>query len=47
LKSFAGEYTVKHKILVTTDPYPRLLNDVLVLPWKIFLEKLWGGDLIA
>jgi uncharacterized protein len=47
LKSFAGEYTVKHKILVTTDPYPRLLNDVLVLPWKIFLEKLWGGELIA
>lgn len=47
LKSFADEYTVKHKILVTTDPYPRLIDDVLILPWKIFLERLWGGELIA
>jgi uncharacterized protein len=47
LKSFAEEYTVKHKILVTNDPYPRQLEDVLVLPWNIFLEKLWGGELIS
>jgi uncharacterized protein len=47
LKSFAEEYTVKHKIIVTNDPYPRQLEDVLVLPWNIFLEKLWGGELIS
>jgi len=47
LKSFAEEYTVKHKILVTNDPYPRQLEDVLVLPWNIFLEKLWGSELIS
>ena len=47
LKSFAEEYTVKHKIIVTNDPYPRKMHDVMVLPWNIFLEKLWGGDLIS
>jgi len=47
LKSFAEEYTVKHKILVTNDPYPRKIDDMMVLPWNIFLEKLWGNELIS
>jgi uncharacterized protein len=46
LKSFGEEYTVKHKILVTTDPYPRQVDDIRVLPWKVFLEKLWSGEII-
>ena len=47
LKSFAEEYSVKNLIMVTNDPYPRKVNDILILPWRVFLEKLWRGDIIS
>ena len=47
IKAFSGEYNVKSKIIVSNDPYPRSVGDqILVLPWKIFLEKLWSGEII-
>ena len=46
LKSFAEDYPIKKQILITNDLYPRQMGSVLVLPWKVFLEKLWGGDVI-
>jgi len=46
LKSFAEEYKVKNLVIVSTDPYPRKIDNIMVLPWEIFLEKLWGGDII-
>lgn len=46
LKSFAEEYKVKNLVIVSTDPYPRRIGNIMVLPWEIFLEKLWGGDII-
>ena len=47
LKSFAEEYEVKKLILVSNDPFPRQIDNVLVLPWKIFLQKLWDGEIIS
>jgi predicted AAA+ superfamily ATPase len=46
LKSFSEEYKAKKLIVVSTDPYPRQINDITVLPWNIFLEKLWSGEII-
>ena len=46
LKSFSEEYKVGKLIVVSTDPYPRMINDIIVLPWKIFLERLWAGEII-
>ncbi|MCK9448831.1 MAG: ATP-binding protein [Bacteroidales bacterium] len=46
LQQFADEYTLKNQILVTNDLYPRQMGNILVLPWKIFLEKLWSGEII-
>ncbi|MDR0681057.1 MAG: DUF4143 domain-containing protein [Dysgonamonadaceae bacterium] len=46
LKSFAEEYSVKKLILVTNDPYPRLVENVSVLPWNVFLQRLWAGEII-
>jgi predicted AAA+ superfamily ATPase len=46
LQYFEEEYTVKHSILVSNDPYPRKIGNVSILPWKIFLQKLWSGELI-
>ncbi len=45
--AFKEEYTTKKSIIVSLDPRPRQLNnDVLVLPWEHFLQKLWNGELI-
>ena len=46
LKSFSEEYRVGKSILISNDPYPRQINDILVLPWKVFLQKLWDGEII-
>ena len=46
LQRFAEEYTVKKQILVTNDPFPRQMENILVLPWNIFLQKLWAGEII-
>jgi predicted AAA+ superfamily ATPase len=46
LKSFAEEYKVKKLIVVSTDPYPRQINNITVLPWQIFLQQLWSGEII-
>ncbi|MFN2396837.1 MAG: ATP-binding protein [Bacteroidales bacterium] len=47
LKSFADEYTVKRKILVSLDPLPRKTGDIEILPWSRFLEMLWNGKIIS
>lgn len=46
LISFAEEYTVKKLILVTNDPFPRKMGDILILPYAVFLQMLWAGDII-
>jgi predicted AAA+ superfamily ATPase len=47
LNSFAEEYTVKKLIMVSNDTYPRQVNNITVLPWRIFLEKLWAGEVLV
>jgi hypothetical protein len=47
LRRFNEEYTVRHSILVSLDPKPRKTEDgIEILPWKIFLENLWGGEIV-
>jgi predicted AAA+ superfamily ATPase len=46
LKSFSEEYTTKKSIIVSTDPYTRKIDEITVLPWNIFLERLWSGEII-
>jgi len=47
LKSFAEEYHVKKLILVSTDPFIRQVGEITLMPWNIFLDKLWGGEIIS
>jgi predicted AAA+ superfamily ATPase len=48
LRRFKEEYPVRRGILVSMDPTPRKTEDQIeVLPWKIFLEQLWGGDVFT
>ncbi len=46
LHHFSEEYNTKKLIVVSNDPLERLMGNVLVLPWKIFLEKLWAGEIL-
>lgn len=46
LKSFAEEYNVKKLILISNDSFPRQMGKILVLPWQIFLQKLWNDEII-
>ena len=46
LKCFSEEYKTKKSIIISTDPYPRLIDNILVLPWKDFLMRLWAGEII-
>ena len=46
LKSFAEEYKVKKLIVVSTDVYPRKSGNFSILPWRVFLERLWAGEII-
>ena len=46
LLAFAEEYEVKKSILISNDPLPRLAGNILILPWKIFLERLWANEII-
>ena len=46
LTSFSEEYEVKKLIVVSNDPLERIVGDVTVLPWRIFLQKLWAGEII-
>jgi predicted AAA+ superfamily ATPase len=47
LNSFAAEFPVKKLILVSNDPFPRQMGAVLVLPWHLFLQKLWSNEIIS
>lgn len=46
LKAFNEEYTTKRNIVVSCDPYPRKMGEVDIMPWKVFLTKLWRNELI-
>ncbi|MBK8927137.1 MAG: ATP-binding protein [Crocinitomicaceae bacterium] len=46
LNAFCEEYKVKHSIIVCNETVPRKIGNVLVLPWRQFIQKLWAGDLI-
>ncbi|MBX7205734.1 MAG: AAA family ATPase [Bacteroidia bacterium] len=46
LKRFSEEYKTKQLILVCNESLPRRIDNILVLPWKDFLQRLWAGELM-
>jgi predicted AAA+ superfamily ATPase len=47
LRNFAEEYPVKKLILISNDSFPRLVDNIMILPTKTFLERLWAGEIIG
>lgn len=47
LRSLKAEFPVEHALVVSRESEPRRLADgIEVLPWRHFLDRLWGGDLL-
>ena len=46
LKTFAEEYKSKQLIIVCNENEPRQVDNILILPWKSFFEKLWADEII-
>lgn len=45
LAALSEDGPVKNKIVVSLDEEPRLLDDgIEVLPWRVFIDRLWQGD---
>lgn len=44
LKALSEEISFKHRVVVSMDPRPRKIGNVMVMPVRHFLESLWGGQ---
>ncbi|EFK96967.1 AAA+ superfamily protein [sediment metagenome] len=38
------EIPLKHKVVVSLDKIPRKIGDIEILPWNIFLTRLWNNE---
>lgn len=47
LAAFRDEYRPKHAILVCNEKEERAAGKLRVVPWRIFLKKLWAGEYLA
>jgi predicted AAA+ superfamily ATPase len=43
LRLISEELPYKNKIVVSLDQNPRLIDDILILPYKEFLSRLWNN----
>jgi predicted AAA+ superfamily ATPase len=47
LRALADSHTVRRSAIVCLEREPRIDGSgINVLPWSVFLEQLWGGDLV-
>jgi predicted AAA+ superfamily ATPase len=43
LRMLSEEVALKHKVVVSLDPAPRMVDGIEVLPHAEFMARLWGG----
>jgi len=45
MRALMEEHTVEHAVIVSLDKEPRRIDSgIQVLPWQVFLEKIWSGQ---
>lgn len=47
LTSLREDGPVKKRVVVCLEDEPRTAQKIEILPWRRFLERLWGGDLVG
>jgi len=46
MKAFIQDYRPARSFVVSTESAPRKHEGILILPWQVFLEQLWAGDVV-
>lgn len=46
IKTFVEEFSPKKAIVVCAEKAERLVGSIRIMPWSVFLKKLWGGRII-
>lgn len=46
IRAFTEKYRPKQSIVVSNEKRPRIVGKSRIVPWKLFLEELWSGDII-
>ena len=47
IRAFKDDYVCRHYIAVSLDRQPRKTSDgIEILPWRVFLDRLWGGKIV-
>lgn len=44
LKAIATEGAFAHRVVVCREPLPFMKDGIEILPFAVFIERLWGGD---
>jgi uncharacterized protein len=47
LSAFVDEHRPKAALVVSLEREERVVGPMRVLPWRVFLEKLWAGNIIS
>ncbi len=45
LKALKEDGNIKNMVVVSLEKYPREVGKIRIMPWQMFLEMLWGGEL--
>ncbi len=47
LENFIEDYNQKKAFVISNEKHPRMTdNNILILPWRDFLKKLWNNEII-
>jgi uncharacterized protein len=44
LSAFVAEFKPKHALLVCNEKDERVIDHIRIVPWKLFLTRLWAGN---
>jgi hypothetical protein len=44
LSAFVEEFEPKQALVVCTEKEERVIGKIRVVPWKVFLARLWSGE---
>ena len=47
LRTFVEEYAPRKAFVVCNEPKARVVGPIRIVPWKVFLQSLWSGEVIS
>ncbi len=47
IRAFQNEHKAKFAIVVANEKQERKVGDITILPWQVFLDRLWSGKILS